>query len=204
MQARSRIRWAIAVGVGIGIAVAMPPHARGACPAPGFAVERVITDRVLHQTWAVVEDCSHPERPLKMVPLAKSTSLQHGLPRPANRQVQVAAADALQPLVTRSAVPKAFSIAVRAASSSALPTVEISPAAMPFSSPTSSPTLVRAGDRVHVWSASANVRLEIDAIALEYGRTGQVIHLRRLGRNQTQTTLLAGLVDGEDSAELLP
>jgi flagella basal body P-ring formation protein FlgA len=66
------------------------------------------------------------------------------------------------------------------------------------------PLLVRAGDRVHLWSASTNVRLEIEAVSLDYGRAGQVIHLRRLANARVQTAMLAGLVDGADSAELLP
>jgi flagella basal body P-ring formation protein FlgA len=66
------------------------------------------------------------------------------------------------------------------------------------------PLLIRAGDRVRLWSAGANVRLEIEAIALEYGRTGQVIHLRRLGNDASQKAILTGVVDGVGSAELLP
>jgi flagella basal body P-ring formation protein FlgA len=60
--------------------------------------------------------------------------------------------------------------------------------------------LVRAGDRVHLWSFDANVRLEMEVVALEYGRVGQVIHLRRSGQN----TLIAGVVVGKDSVELMP
>jgi hypothetical protein len=37
-------------------------------------------------------------------------------------------------------------------------------------------------------------------VSLEYGRVGQVIHVRRMG----QTTLLAGVVVGKNSAELIP
>ena len=98
--------------------------------------------------------------------------------------------------------PASVSISEAPLSSSVAVTGSTSPNAMAPIAP--DPLLVRAGDRVHLWSASTNVRLEIEAIALDYGHAGQVIHLRRLGNDRAQTAMLAGLVDGADSAELLP
>lgn len=60
--------------------------------------------------------------------------------------------------------------------------------------------VIRAGDLVRLWSSDGNVRLEMAVVSLEYGRVGQVIHVRRMG----QTTLLAGVVVGKNSAELIP
>ena len=60
--------------------------------------------------------------------------------------------------------------------------------------------VIRAGDLVRLWSSDANVRLEMQVVSVEYGRVGQIIHVRRMG----QTALLAGVVVGKDSAELIP
>jgi flagella basal body P-ring formation protein FlgA len=60
--------------------------------------------------------------------------------------------------------------------------------------------MIHAGDLVRLWSSDSNVRLEMAVVSLEYGHLGQVIHVRRVG----QTTLLAAVVVGKDSAELIP
>jgi flagella basal body P-ring formation protein FlgA len=59
--------------------------------------------------------------------------------------------------------------------------------------------VIHAGDLVRLWNSDSNVRLEMAVVSLEYGRLGQVIHVRRVG----QTTLLAAVVVGKDSAELI-
>jgi flagella basal body P-ring formation protein FlgA len=59
--------------------------------------------------------------------------------------------------------------------------------------------VIHAGDLVRLWSSDSNVRLEMAVVSLEYGRLGQVIHVRRIG----QITLLAAVVVGKDSAELI-
>jgi flagella basal body P-ring formation protein FlgA len=64
--------------------------------------------------------------------------------------------------------------------------------------------LVRAGDRVIVWEQGPELRMEIAAVALEYGHAGQLIHLRRKGFRQGQSLTLTGVVRGPSSVELAP
>ncbi len=201
----------VVLGV-LGLSMTLAAHAEGShrgCPAsasivasagkefrvaPGFTVRRIVTDRMLHQTWAIVEDCSHPERPLEMIQLGAPIS-------PAKVEPTQAAAPAI-PVAVAQSVPaiaaRSPQIAVSEPVSSSVPAPFSSAALLP------QPLLVRAGDRVHLWSASTNVRLEIEAVALDYGHAGQVIHLRRMGSDPSRRVMLAGLVDGADSAELLP
>jgi len=160
---------------------------------PNFAVRQVVADPMLHRRWAIVENCAHPERPLKMIQLGAPISPARGKPVRAAQTIPVAAAQIVPAMATR-----ASQITVSEAVSS--------PALARFRSaaPLPQPLLVRAGDLVHLWSASTNVRLEIEAIALDYGHAGQVIHLRRTGNDPSERVMLAGLVDGTDTAELLP
>ncbi len=157
----------------------------------GYRLRRIAADPVLHRRWALIENCLHPERPLQMIPLSDEAGTLPGentdaAPIDVPRLIQVRRTERPQP-----------TIKVAAIGAAAGPSLASPPAAFPSSS---TAPLVRAGDRVHLWSSAANVRLEIEVVALEYGRAGQVIHLRREG----QATLLAGVVVGPDSAELMP
>lgn len=219
MRTRIWNRWSIVLGAGMAIcgAFAVPAHADNpVCVAsapvaasdaaaihlqPGFAVRQVVTDLLLGRRWAVVEDCSHPERPLEMVELPISPS------SPAIAFVQAKSAPAVAPAQTalfNSPRPAMRRVDIQSSppSSRSIDLAFTAHDATPATAP--SPLLVRAGDRVHLRSDSANVRLEIEAISLDYGHAGQVIHLRRLGSDAAQRVMLAGLVNGADSAELLP
>jgi hypothetical protein len=213
MRVQNKKMWSIALAFGLWLPIASGACASAStliCPASlvnvtaqaatlhiqqGFAVRQIFTDRVLHQTWAIVEDCSHPERPLKMISFHESAST--GVPSFTAQKNPVAATSPIQPLqmskLARQLVVDPVSTPIR-------PVMISSPIAPSLLSL----VLVRAGDRVHLWSASTNVRMEIEAVALDYGHAGQVIHLRRIGNNHEQTPMLAGLVDGADSAVLLP
>lgn len=180
----------IIVGVAIGLvpAVAGRANAQAAACGPGARVvaNGVVEDRVLHQRWAVFADCVHPERPLRMV----QVSLPSGSPETAPPQFAPTRESSNRTLARPIAASRAaatVSARFRAASSAGQ----------------AKPVLIQAGDRVHLWSAGTNIRLEIEGIALEYGRAGQVIHVRRLGSAGSKA-LLAAVVDGAGSAELLP
>ncbi|MHB1674386.1 MAG: flagella basal body P-ring formation protein FlgA [Acidobacteriaceae bacterium] len=158
-----------------------------------YRLVRVVLDPALQRRWAFIGNCAHPEWPLQVVAVA---------PAPAALHAPNASSAAQAALVPAGRVPHR-TVAVRAAvlpqPSPLFPAVRMSQGS---SAPVSSAVtpLVRAGDRVHLWSSETNVRLEIEVVALEYGRAGQVIRLRRVG----QGTLLAGVVVGKDSAELMP
>src|ERR1700761_2103350 len=58
----------------LALSVALPSHAAcGAAPAGMRVVDHYLNDKVLHRRWAVIADCSHPERPWTM----EEVSLQH-------------------------------------------------------------------------------------------------------------------------------
>jgi hypothetical protein len=214
MRVQIKKMWSVAHAVGLWLSIAAGACASAStlmCPAyhtsatpqaatlhiqQGFAVRRIITDRVLHQTWAIVEDCSHPERPLKMILLPESASAGD-VPSFTAQKILVAATPPIQPQRMSKLARQLVLAPVSAPSRPVMIGSPIAPLLLSL-------VLVHPGDRVHLWSASTNVRMEIEAVALDYGHAGQVIHLRRIGNNHAQTTMLAGLVDGADSAELLP
>lgn len=115
--------------------------------------------------------------------------------QPRIARLQIAQPGVVQP---RLAQPRIVLAAERAQGSGSRPAL----AAPPIDR--AQTVLVRAGDRVHLWSAGANVRLELEGIALDYGRAGQVIHVRRWGNGTASTAMLMAVVDGAGSAELLP
>jgi hypothetical protein len=224
MRMRMKNRWGIVLGIAMGIAFSLPARAdSGAynCAAATpivvsntavvgagreFVVRRVVTDHILHQNWAVFEDCAHPERPPKMVQVAAPSSLQNiqTVERPHAKKIATFSTQAVLPVMQRTVKNR-----VEARLESVSPPFSHQAISSTLSHSTAPsaprPLLVRAGDRVRLWSAGTNVRLEIEAIALEYGRAGQVIHLRRLGNDTAgQRVILTGVVDGAGSAELLP
>lgn len=181
--------------------------ASGECSG-GYRVHSVTLDPVLHRQWVWMEDCSHPERPLEVIAMPaehdSSATSQIGATAASARHL----ASALPQVAHRTA--RIDTVSIEDISGSLLKEIHpaISPTTLQATSldrkqisplPPQTP-LIRAGERVHLWSSEANVRLEIEVIALEYGRAGQVIHFRR----KDQPTELAGVVMGRDVAELMP
>ena len=173
--------------------------ATNAIPAPSSAdfyrLTRIVVDPELHRRWALVANCTHPERPLEIVAL------------PAGHMfVSTQAAESFPSAPPLHAVsqPGVQTAVVRRPAISAVPNVPTQTAAVLAKPSTPDPSattpVIRAGDLVRLWSSDANVRLEMQVVSLEYGRVGQIIHVRRMG----QTALLAGVVVGKDSAELIP
>ncbi len=219
MRMRIWNRWSMVLGAGIAIFIALTVPANADNPVctasapiaasdvaaihlePGFAVRQVVTDPLLDRRWAIVENCSHPEHPLEMVELPISPSSAAVEFVQAKSMSAVASAHTVSFNSPRTAIRR---VDVQSVPPPSRPIDSASTAHDIVAAAAPTPLLVRAGDRVHLRSASANVRLEIEAISLDYGHAGQVIHLRRLGSDAAQRTMLAGLVDGADSAELLP
>ena len=181
----------------------------------GYAVERIMDDPVLGSRWALVADCEHPERPVVAVLLASAhlaarhlaSPLSNGIfspppPRSALASASVStatssmrAADRLLPrsrIALSNLAPRAGPLLRMVAANSAVAPM------------IAAPVLVRAGDSVILWNQEPDLRLEIAAIALEYGHAGQVIHLRRGGQLATPTTTLTGVVRAPGSVELMP
>ena len=161
-------------------------------PTSRYRLARIVVDPALHRRWAFIANCAHPEWPLQVVAIAS------GL---AQRRAHAAAT------ATPSTAPAASISAARTPQRPAVlpqPSTQTHAArsSAQLSTPISSPVapLVRAGDLVHLWSSDSSVHLDLEVVSLEYGRAGQVIRLRRLG----QSALLAGVVVGKDSAELIP
>ncbi|MGO8717933.1 MAG: flagella basal body P-ring formation protein FlgA [Acidobacteriaceae bacterium] len=162
-----------------------------------YRLARVVVDPELHRRWAFIANCTHPEWPLQVVAIA-SESTPLGTPATATEAPSAvpAAPSPAEPRPRQAAVPRPAvltqsSAQPQAVRNSTKPPAPISSTVVP---------LVRAGDLVHLWSSDASVQMEIEVVSLEYGRAGQVIRLRRLG----QSALLAGVVVGKDSAELVP
>ncbi len=172
----------------------------------GYRLRRIAVDPVLHRRWAWMENCSHPEWPPRIIAMpvaARGPRQQNNIPSPNDvPRIERVQRTGNRAIIAKPAIPVSAS-AVQGARSPSRSFARVGPIIVPpsarYSSSSTAP-LVRAGDRVHLWSSEANVRLEVEVIALEYGRSGQVIHLRRKG----QQTLLAGVVVGLDSAELMP
>ncbi|HTU49449.1 MAG TPA: hypothetical protein VMF56_02585 [Acidobacteriaceae bacterium] len=168
-------------------------------PAPSsddfYRLARIVVDPELHRRWALIANCTHPERPLEIVALVSGHVV---VPNVVARPVSSASSI---PGVSHHTIQNEV-VHLRVISS--LPNVPAPTSTMPAKTSTSDPStavpVIRAGDLVRLWSLDANVRLEMQVVSLEYGRVGQIIHVRRMG----QTALLAGVVVGKDSAELIP
>lgn len=160
-----------------------------------YRLARVVIDPELHLRWALIANCTHPEWPLQMVALAaglQALPASAAEPPVPSHATPVAAKHVVKPAdATRPAISAQLSVPLQIAPSYPKSSVPVPSAMLP---------LIQAGDLVHLWSSEANVRLEMEVVSLEYGHAGQVIHLRRLGQNG----LLAGVVVGKDSAELIP
>ena len=157
---------------------------------PGYVVERTNVDTVLGTEWALVVDCMHPERPPMAVAMpAGHISARHMVVRPSPRPAVLSSSIAT-PRVAFSAAMSASSVIAPSSRSIAVNAV--------------SPVLVRAGDAVVLWNQEPQLRMEIAAVALEYGHAGQVIHLRRSGGIATPATTMTGVVRAAGSVELMP
>ncbi len=162
--------------------------------ASSYRLAQIVVDPELHRRWALISNCAHPERPLQIVALSgyvvvpnmAAQTLHSAQPIPGLAQRSVPAEVALRQTTSSPATaPMTHPVVVAKTSA------QDSSAMVP---------VIRAGDLVRLWSSDGNVRLEMAVVSLEYGRVGQVIHVRRMG----QTTLLAGVVVGKNSAELIP
>ena len=189
----------------------------GPAQRTGYRVQRTMADPILGRQWALVVDCVHPQRPPVAVLLDHfhaarrpaqdaATSSSAGLPTQRAASLPTAVASPGSP--SRSSM--AHSVMPQAPSAGSGKTVLASaPSLSPdrssnAGSPAPSPVLVRAGDRVLVWNQEPQLRLEIAAVALEYGRAGQVVHLRRSGLQANQNITMTGVVRGPGSVELMP
>ncbi|HZC43046.1 MAG TPA: flagella basal body P-ring formation protein FlgA [Acidobacteriaceae bacterium] len=165
-----------------------------------YRLERIVVDPELHRRWALIADCTHPERPLAIIALSMRQPI---LPTPPAAPILSAA---ISPAPSTHTVFQQVvqTEGVRGDERSSLPVAPAGVTPMPISKSIQNPSalvpVIRAGDLVRLWSSDSNVRLEMEVVSLEYGRVGQIIHVRRMG----QTTLLAGVVVGKDSAELIP
>jgi hypothetical protein len=159
-----------------------------------YRLARIVVDPELHRRWGLIANCTHPERPLEIVALSRyvvvpnsATELFPWAPPATGVSLRIGQTNVVR--------PQAKSLPPRITSPGAAVAAKTS-----AQDPSAMTPVIRAGDLVRLWSSDGNVRLEMAVISLEYGRVGQVIHVRRMG----QTTLLAGVVVGEDSAELIP
>lgn len=160
-----------------------------------YRLARIVVDPELHRRWALVANCMHPERPLEIVALSTGHMI---VPAPAAQPVSPS------PRLLGAAQPRGHKQIARHPAISSPPGDPAPTAVVVRKTSTTDPfamaPMIHAGDLVRLWSSDGNVRLEMAVVSLEYGRVGQVVHLRRLG----QTALLAGVVVGKGSAELIP
>ncbi|HET9101505.1 MAG TPA: hypothetical protein VFN62_14010 [Acidobacteriaceae bacterium] len=159
-----------------------------------YRLARIVVDPELHRRWALVANCTHPERPLEIVALSTGhTAVPTAAAGAASSVPRIRGLS--QPRAQTEVAPPAISSPPVAPASTAPMTVKTS-----APNPSAMVPVIRAGDLVRLWSSDGNVRLEMAVVSLEYGRVGQIIHLHRPG----QTALLSGVVVGRDSAELIP
>lgn len=157
-----------------------------------YRLAQIVVDPELHRRWALIANCTHPERPLQIVALAQGHTI---VPTPTTTLNLATVA------VSRRAPHSVQTEIMRQQATSSVPAQVAVRVVNP--SPPNPSTMtpeIRVGDLVRLWSSDSNVRLEMGVVSLEYGRVGQIIHVRRIG----QTALLAGVVVGKDSAELIP
>jgi len=173
----------------------------------GYAVLRIVHDPISGQVWAQVQDCAHLSRPLVAIALPEhaATSKTSALKNSATD------AEASDPAMAS----RAFAAQMQRASLPQLPAYtpqavrrarpqEVAPSQTEQTYSTAAPVLVRAGDRVTLWNQEPDLQMSIAAVALEYGRAGQVIHLRSTSGFASKTETIAGVVRAAGSVELLP
>ena len=175
--------------------VAAAHESASSSSASFYRLAQIVIDPELHRRWALIANCTHPERPLEIVALSTGHTVHPTLtwePLPSAPPIPGVTQQRVQTeVVRRPAISSPPSIPV--------PTAVIV-AKISAPNPSAMVPVIRAGDLVRLWSSDGNVRLEMAVVSLEYGHVGQIIHVRRMG----QTALLAGVVVGKDSAELIP
>jgi hypothetical protein len=159
-----------------------------------YRLAKIIVDPELHRRWALIADCTHPERPMEIVALSGHVVVPNVDAQPAPSSPSISGV--ARPSVPTEIVPRQTNSSSQAA---ARPS-RVAVAKTLAQKPSTTTPMILAGDLVRLWSSDGNVRLEMAVVSLEYGRIGQIIHVRRPGR----TALLAGVVVGKDSAELIP
>ncbi len=167
----------------------------------GYTVQRVIADPVLGAQWALVANCAHPERPPIAVALSEEDS------RLLQQQAARLAAIGEEPAMPgMPEVPRYIPALVRLDRSPILSSTSTVGRSNTMFTKISAPApmLVRAGDRVVLWNQEPQLRMAIEAVALEYGHAGQVIHLRRGGQGASLNATITGVVRGPGSVELMP
>ena len=160
----------------------------------GYRVERVMTDAVLHKQWALIASCDHPAHPLIAVELQRAVR---------SHSMQARVDSASFNTSTISIQLPAYVPAVVHLAAAATSLFSVNPAASAVR-PLVSPMLVQAGDRVVLWNREPELHLAIAAVSLEYGREGQIIHLRRDNPGTLQNVTMTGVVRGPGSVELMP
>ncbi len=175
----------------------------------GYVVQRTLTDSALGVQWVLVGDCAHPAWPMIAVVLPKGKLRRGSNSQPVQTALRPAEIPDYAPaqvrLVTTQTMPE---------SDIPFQTVNVKPenatfahlasATMMLPHNTPDPVLVRAGDRVVLWNHEPQLQMAIEATALEYGRAGQVIHLRRGGTSSSWNATMTGVVRGPNSVELMP
>ncbi len=164
----------------------------------GYRVERVMSDSVLNKQWALVASCAQPARPFIAVELPRTVHPHFTTVHIGAANTGAAGWDSLNLDIAKISIffPAYIPVQVRLAAAAAAAWMQNLPAA--------SPMLVHAGDRVVLWNREPELHLAIAAVSLEYGREGQIIHLRRDNPNTLQNVTMTGVVRGPGSVELLP
>ncbi len=199
-------QWQLAQGEGVQIS------AEEWAQPLGYAVLRIVHDPISGQAWAQVQDCAHLSRPLVAIALpehaaASKTSApkiratRAAASAPAMASSGMAANEFLAPM-PRASLPQLPDYTPQVVRMAPPQEVAQSQAAQAFQTP--APVLVRAGDHVTLWNREPDLQMNLAAIALEYGRAGQVIHLRRTGGFGKPEETIAGVVRAAGSVELLP
>ena len=160
----------------------------------GYRVERVMTDAAMHKQWALIASCEHPAHPLIAVELPRAVR-SHSM----QAHVETASYDTSTISIQ---LPVYVPVVVHPGTA-VTPLFSAKPAAIE-ARPQASPMLVHAGDRVVLWNREPELHLAIAAVSLEYGREGQIIHLRRDNPGTLQNVTMTGVVRGPGSVELMP
>lgn len=135
-------------------------------------------DAALGEVWALVEECGHPERPLRALPLRLSRDQLLAMHLPA----------ALGANLTSAQTSGSYPSPAGYAGAQLVALVE--------------PPIVHAGDTVRLWQRGGAVQMELAAKAEQAGRSGDEIWLRSDAGGFTQR--MRGVVRAPGSVEMLP
>ena len=167
-----------AAGAGIEIppshAEAFRKPASASTPPATYRRRDVRFDAALSEAWALVEECGHPEKPLRALPLHLSRSELLDMHFP----MALAPAQGGTSYIDAKGTAGTGIIAL------------------------AGPPMVRAGDTVRLWQSGGIVRIELAAKAEQAGRPGDEIWLRSDAGGFTQR--MKGVVRARGSVEMLP